>query len=295
MKNEEELAQVQGIDGERNSLNDLRNTEFVLTKDFHMEETIEKALKSLDARNLRAWFTNNCDEARDLMLNLIAQDATVGVGDSSTVRQIGIVRSLTNRGTRVINPFDLDKPITDIRSAFESVIRPSIDATLCDVFLTSTNAVTQDGRLLNVDGGGNRVAGMFWGHAQVILAVGRNKIVKDLDQAFDRLKNVIVPEHMRRRGIPTPCAVAGKCIDCIGTSRACNVTTLIEGKPLLTEINVIIVNQDLGLGWDRSWPQDRINTIAAEHEKVKFSPSEEVGKAIDWKILWEMVRSYLRK
>lgn len=260
-----------------------------------MEEAIEGTLRSLEARNLRAWFTNNCSEARDLMLDLISQDAIVGVGDSSSVRQIAIIESLKNRGTQVINPFDLEKAIRDDKSFLEYLFRPMIEATLCDVFLTGVNAVTRDGRLLSVDGSGNRVAGMFWGHPQVILAIGKNKIVKDLDEAFHRLKNVIVPEHVRRRGISgPPCGVTGKCHDCIGNNRICNITAIIEGSPRFTEILVIIVDQDLGLGWNGSWPQERIDKIAANHEKFMWRLPPEIRKAVDKKALWEGVKSRLR-
>jgi hypothetical protein len=198
-----------------------------------------------------------------------------------------------SRGTRVFDPFRLDHPVTDSTTYLESLFKPMIQATLCDVFLTGTNAVTEDGRLLSIDGAGNRVAGMCWGHPQVVLAVGRNKIVRDLDEAFHRLKNVIVPEHVRRRGVAgPPCGETGKCHDCIGRNRICAITTIIEGKPLFTEINVIIVNEDLGLGWDESWSRDRINRIAANHEKFMWTLPWELGKDVDKKALWEAVRCH---
>ncbi len=260
-----------------------------------MEEAIQETLRSLEYRDLRAWFANDCGEARDLMLDLIAQDAIVGVGDSSAVRQIGIIESLKKRGTRVINPFDIDKPIRDEKGFLEYLFRPMIEATLGDVFLTGVNAVTQDGRLLSIDGSGNRVAGTFWGHPQVILAIGKNKIVKDLDEAFHRVKNLIAPEHARRRGISgPPCSVTGECHDCSGKKRICNVTAIIEGRPRFTEIHVIVVNQDLGLGWDESWPQERIDEIAANHEKFMWTLPPEIRKAVDRRGLWEGVKSYLR-
>jgi hypothetical protein len=125
--------------------------------------------------------------------------------------------------------------------------------------------------------------------------VGKNKIVEDLDAAFDRLKNVIVPEHVRRRGISgPPCGVTGKCQDCVGRTRICAITTLIEGKPLFSEINVIIVDEDLGLGWSPSWSQRRIDKIAASHERFMWTLPWELGKALDTKDLWEEVRAHLR-
>jgi hypothetical protein len=109
---------------------------------------------------------------------------------------------------------------------------------------------------------------MFWGHPLSVLIVGRNKIVKNLDEALDRVKNVIAPEHIRRKGAPTPCTKSGRCHDCGGPARVCAVTTIIERKPVHTDIHVIIVNEDLGLGWDRSWPEERIKSIVARHEEL---------------------------
>lgn len=113
---------------------------------------------------------------------------------------------------------------------------------------------------------------MAWGHPRVIIAVGKNKIVKDLDEAFQRVKNVIVPEHTRKRGASgPPCSTKGKCYDCIGRKRVCNVMTIMEGSPALTELNVVIVDEDLGLGWDPSWPEERIHKILENHRKFIWS------------------------
>jgi hypothetical protein len=254
-----------------------------------MEEGIQATLKSLEARNLKAHFAENCREARSLLLKLISVHATVGVGDSSTVRQVGIIKSLVKRGTKVINPFDPEKRVKDHETYFNLLFRPTIEATLCDVFLTGTNVMTQDGRLLNIDAAGNRVAGMFWGHPKSVIVVGRNKIVKNLKEAFYRIKNVTVPQHLKRRGARTPCAITGKCHDCIGKVRRCAVTTIIESKPLLTDVNVVIVNEDLGLGWNESWPKRRIQRIAMRHEKSKWTVPSEVVEAVDHKAMWEAV------
>lgn len=254
-----------------------------------MKEEIKKTLKSLGARNLIPHFVKSCKEARELMLNLIPREAIVGLGDSSTIRQIGIIQSLRKRGTRVINPFDPRKKIKDDATHLQFVFKPVIEATICDVYLTGTNAITQDGRLLNVDRVGNRVAGMFWGHPQVILVVGKNKIVRDLNEAFRRVKNVIAPEQLKRTGARSPCTITGRCLDCIGRNRSCAVTTIIEGKPLLTEINVIVVNEDLGNGWERSWPKKRINRIASRHEKFIWVLPKSVGETLNIKDAWRAV------
>ncbi|HVN96113.1 MAG TPA: lactate utilization protein [Syntrophorhabdaceae bacterium] len=255
------------------------------------DETISKTLKAFKKRLYRGYFAENREDARKQILDLIPVESTVCIGDSSTVRQIEIVSSLKRRGTPVVNPFDPGIKIEDAQGFFDFVFKPAFEATTGDVFLTGSNALTQDGVLLNIDGAGNRVAGMFWGHPISIIVVGRNKIVKDLDEAFQRVKNVIAPEHFRRRGAPTPCTVSGRCHDCSGPKRICAVTTIIERSPIQTEIHIILVNEDLGLGFSRDWPRKRIDHIVKEHEKFSWSVPHTVLATLDTKKCWEQLRS----
>jgi hypothetical protein len=239
----------------------------------------EKILSSLRARHINGVFAEDYEEANQKILALIPLDATVGIGDSTSMRQLGILKSLRERGTRIFNPFDTEREEMDIQEYIQGRARIMKEATLSDVFLTGTNAITQDGRLVNVDASGNRVAGMFWGHSISILVVGRNKIVSDLDEAFHRIRNIIAPSHFRirtgelgGRKRETPCVATGKCNDCRAVDRGCNIFTIIEGKPARTALHVILVNQDLGLGWDPSWPQERIQKIIAHYRKFVWIP-----------------------
>lgn len=245
-----------------------------------MDEIIEKTLSSLRYRHLNGVFVENAEEAESQVLNLIPIDAVVGIGDSTTVRQIGVKEKLKERGTRLLDGFD-HRAIYNL-DAWKKMIE---DSTICNIFLTGTNVITQDGRLVNVDDLGNRVAGMFWGHPKTIIAVGKNKIAKDLDEAFYRLRNIIAPNHLRIRTVElggrkrnTPCVVTGKCNDCRAEDRGCNVFSIIEGKPMRTEINVIIVNEDLGLSWDESWPKERINKIIQNYKKFAWIPFTDITK-----------------
>jgi hypothetical protein len=224
-------------------------------------------------------FAESPKEAAEKALGLIPRHVTVGLGDSSTVRTIGLLKRLEEKNIRVLNPFKLQDPNIDPEEAYEYTERTSRDATLCDVFLTGTNAITQDGRLVNVDAVGNRVAGMFWGHPVTIIIVGKNKIVTDLDEAFDRIRNTIAPNHSFLKSADLggkkpkmPCSTTGQCDDCRSVDRACNIFTIIENKPLRTNINVVIVKEDLGLGWDPSWPEDRIKRIIDNHKKYVWRP-----------------------
>ena len=261
-----------------------------------MEKYINQAIKYLKARNFSPHYVEDAESARALILDLIPKDKVVGIGDSSSVRQTGVIKALTERGTKVINPFDPEKDIVDYREYSKFVFRASIEAALCDVFMTGSNALTQDGRLVNIDGVGNRVTGMIFGHPEVILVVGRNKIVRDLDEAMNRVKNVTAPEHVSRRGSSkSPCTVKGECRDCMGKERICNATTILEGSPLFSEVNVVIVDEDLGLGWDRTWAKDRIEKISERHNSLMWSMPEEAIHALTKDELWESVKDLLHK
>ena len=261
-----------------------------------VDPAIAKVVNALEKRKMKGVAAKNAAHARELICNLVPKGAIVGIGDSSSVRQIQAVFALEEKGHRVINGFDPEKKITGLLSHFENGFWPMLEATVCDVFLTGSNAITEDGRIINVDGNGNRVAGMIWGHPVTILVVGRNKIVKDLEQGMDRVKNVISPEHLKRKRVTSPCIKSGHCHDCTGPSRACAVTSIIESGPPHTQIHVIVVDEDLGLGWDRSWPEERINGIIRKHEEhMVLCPLPEciLEKGNNEK-LWDMARQKKR-
>jgi len=244
-----------------------------------MDEEIEATLRSLRSRNLGAVFAENSEDARNKIVDLIPEGTLVGIGDSTTVAQIGVKEELKKRGVKVLDGFDRTRVYASMKDYEEHHNRLVRESAMCEVFLTGTNAVTQDGRLVNVDAAGNRVAGMFWGHPTTIIVVGRNKIVKNLDEAFQRIRKIIAPNHIRirtvelgGRRVETPCVVTGECSDCKVKDRMCNVFTVIEGKPLRTSINVIILEEDLGLSWDESWPRERIAKIIKNYKKFVWIP-----------------------
>jgi hypothetical protein len=244
-----------------------------------MTDYLEKTLAALCSRHIKGIFAEDLKEANQRILDLIPKGAVVGIGDSTAVRQLELLQVLEVRGNRILNAFIPKRSAIDIEDFRQWRERIVHEATLCDVFLTGTNALTQDGKLVNVDASGNRVAGMFWGHPLSIVIVGKNKIVRNLDEAFDRIKNIIAPTHFRIRSgelggrkRETPCVATGKCNDCRSKDRGCNIYTIIEGKPARTDLHVIIVNQDLGLGWDSSWPQKRITKILDDYKKYVWLP-----------------------
>lgn len=232
-----------------------------------MPEEIKVTFESLKRNDFDVRFTRTGAEAKAMMLDMIPLNARVGVADSVTLRQIGVFEALEQRGTEVINPF-MPKLTQDIhkdpakRRLFVETLRMTFGT---DVFITGSNAVTEDGKLVNIDGAGNRVAGIIYAAPKVILAIGRNKIVKDVDAAIDRIKNVLAPAHAKQKRYKTPCTVTGRCSDCNSPDRICNITVILEKKPYHTDLSVLIINEDLGLGWSPEWDFQRINEIRSNY------------------------------
>lgn len=244
-----------------------------------MNAQMKQVLAGLRARHIKGVFAENLKEGRGRILRLIPRDAVVGIGDSTTIRQMKLPQTLLEGGIKVLDAFNPQRekmhPKAD-REKYANIVKK---ATLSDAFLTGTNAITCDGRLVNVDAVGNRVSGMVWGHPLSIVVVGKNKIVRDLDEALHRIRNVIAPNHARIRStelggikIKTPCVQTGKCADCRSIDRICNIFMTIEGKPFDTDLIVVMVNEDLGLSWDTSWPQSRIRNIIENYKKYVWLP-----------------------
>jgi L-lactate utilization protein LutB len=229
---------------------------------------IEAASRALEANNFGGRVAKSRAAATETILSLIPRDATVGVGDSATVRQIGILEKLEERGTKLLNPFSRESTTDPSKRDVRHELSRAVFTT--DVLITGTNAVTLDGKLVNVDAVGNRVAAMVFGPKQVIIVVGRNKIVRDVDAALHRIKNVIAPYHARTKEFATPCARTGRCSDCRSLDRLCNVTTILEKRPWRTGMTIILVDEDLGLSWDETWPPRRIRRIKSNYEGVTW-------------------------
>jgi L-lactate utilization protein LutB len=233
-----------------------------------LDAQIEVALRNLLANNFDARFAENSDTAKKIVSGSISKNTIVGIGDSATVRQIGIIEELEKKGVRVLNPFSRELTNDPAKTALRDNISRQIFS--CDVFVCGTNAVTRDGKLVNIDAVGNRVASMIFGPRKVFIIAGKNKIVKDVDEALYRIKNLIAPFHARTKRFATPCAKTGKCSDCSAPKRICSVTSIIEKRPWRTEISVILVDEDLGLSWDETWPEDRILKAKSNYEEVTW-------------------------
>ncbi len=226
---------------------------------------IEMVLKSLKANNFKpVVYVEKAKAAVKIILDMIPPDASIEMAGSMSVAQLGIMDRLRERGQKGLDfPKAGELPLAEMGK------------TRRDVLLVSANAVTLDGKLVNIDGLGNRVSGMIFGVKKVILLIGVNKIVRDVDEALNRVQYTIAPYHAKHIGVDTPCAITGECNDCDSPQRICNITTIISKKPPMCDFAIVLVGEDLGLGWDPTWPEKRIGKIATayQHEMDKFRAS----------------------
>jgi L-lactate utilization protein LutB len=208
-------------------------------KEWYKGLLLDRVVENLKRRGFDAFWCKTKEEAKSKLLDIIPVTAKIGIGGSVTIRELGIIDELIERGNTVIHHW---KPGLPSEEDFQ-IRREEMTS---DVFLSSTNALTVDGVIVNTDGVGNRVAGMIFGPRRVILVVGINKIVKDIDDAIWRIKNVATPMNAYRLGLNTPCAKLGYCMNCTSNVSICRVTTIIEYKPSRTDFTVVLVGEELG-------------------------------------------------
>jgi L-lactate utilization protein LutB len=199
-----------------------------------------KVADALKSRHFEAWYYDDPSKAADAVLSLIPKDHLVSWGGSMSAVELGIQDRLVKEGYKVI---DRDKAASP-QERHELMHK----ALLCDTFLAGSNAITEDGQLVNIDGGGNRVAAMCYGPKQVIVVAGMNKVVKTLDDAMTRARTIAAPVNQQRfADNKTPCKETGSCADCKSPDSICSfIVTTRLCKPA-GRIKVILVGRDLGL------------------------------------------------
>lgn len=204
---------------------------------------LEKTAAALRARNFGASVHATAKEAAEFLTREMLGSGwkgTVNFGGSASVDQSGVVAMLEA------------VPGADVIATHGGVSRDEAfhkrrrEHFFCDMYLCSANAVTMDGKLVNVDGTGNRVASMIYGPEKVVLFVGRNKICTDLEAAEDRVRNIASPMNCMRLELPNPCVKAGRCMDCKSAKRICNYRVVTEYSNPVERIHVLLVNEDLG-------------------------------------------------
>ena len=214
-----------------------------------MTEQIKLTIENLNKNNMEAFFVETKEDALKKALSFLNDGDCVSVGGSVTLSEIGMLDALKNGNYNYLDRYAASSP-----SEMHEIFRKCFTA---DAYITSSNAVTENGELYNVDGNANRVAAMMYGPKKVVVIVGKNKIVKDIDAAVLRVKTIAAPLNCKRLNKETYCVKTGHCVTvdngqsckmgagCRSKDRICRNFTVI-GEHLPNRIKVIIVNEDLG-------------------------------------------------
>ncbi len=214
------------------------------------KETIEKTMEALRKNQMQAFYCENREEAGKKVRELLHEGDTVTHGGSVTLSQCGIPEILKSGAYTYLDRNQEGLTREQVTEIYQK-------AFFSDVYLTSANAVTENGMLFNVDGNSNRVAAIMFGPKSVIVVAGINKLVKDIDEAFDRLRTVAAPNNTKRLGCNTYCAKTGKCVSlnmadgkigdgCKSEQRICCSYAVCSFQRVKDRIKVILVGEELG-------------------------------------------------
>ena len=194
-------------------------------------------VKALQRRGFGAEYVATGEEALKRVLEIIPADATVGIPGTVTIRDIGALDALKARGNVIYQHWGNMTPQETREARFKE--------NEADVFLTSANALTRDGEIINIDGTGNRVAGMAWGNGLVLFVVGINKLAFDLSDGLKRAKAATIPNAIRQH-VETACVKAGHCVNCLNDESMCRAILILNQAVKGRKYHVIIVGESFG-------------------------------------------------
>ncbi len=195
----------------------------------------QKVIAGIDSRNMKGYYANSKEEALKLALDLIPEKSSVTMGGAMSAHEIGLVDALQKGDYDFID-----------RDAYEDKRAAMLKAYDADFFLSSANAITEDGVIVNIDGNSNRVSAIAQGPKHVIFIVGMNKVCPDVDAAMKRARNVAAPINAQRFGLSTPCAKTGSCMNCKSPDTICCQFLITRFSRHPGRIHVIMVNDNLG-------------------------------------------------
>ncbi len=195
----------------------------------------QKVIKGLESRNMKAYYAKDRDEALKIALDLIPEKSTVTMGGATSAHEIDLAGHLKSGDYNFIDRDEIEDKRAAMLAAYDA-----------DYFLTSANAITEDGIMVNIDGNANRVSAIAQGPRHVLVIVGMNKVCPDLDTAMKRARNVAAPINAQRFGLDTPCCKTGACMDCKSPDTICCQFLITRFSRHADRIQVIVVNDSLG-------------------------------------------------
>ena len=207
-------------------------------KEEHYQNLADRVMCALEKRQMIGYYCPTKEEAKEKLLSLIEDGATIGYGGSISLQECGITDALKGERYHLLVRESATTP-EEQRALYQEML-------FADVFLMSANAITEDGELINIDGRGNRVAFLTWGPERVILLVGINKIAPDHETALLRARNTAAPMNAIRLHRDTPCAKTGKCADCQSPDCICSSIVTTRRSHVKGRITVILVGEELG-------------------------------------------------
>ncbi len=199
------------------------------------EKLAQKVIKGLSSRNMTGYYASSAEEARKIALDLIPEGSTVTMGGGMSVHEIGLVEALKNGNYNFLDRDQAEDKRAAMLAAYDA-----------DFFLSSCNAITEDGVLINIDGNANRVSAICQGPKKVLFIVGMNKVCSDVDGAMKRARNVAAPINAQRFGLDTPCSKTGSCMNCKSPDTICCQFLVTRFSRHADRIHVILVNDTLG-------------------------------------------------
>lgn len=213
-------------------------------------DKIKKVMQAVENNNMCAYYAETKHDVLDIIKTLVNEEESVAVGGSVSLNECKVLEFLRNGNYNFIDRYKPGLTADEIRDVF-------VRSFGCDTYICSTNAVTLNGELYSVDGNGNRVAAMIYGPKSVIVVVGRNKIVSDLNEAVTRVKTVAAPKNAKRLGCDTYCEKTQNCISlknensymcdgCNSDNRICSNYIVMAKQRNKDRVKVILVNDDIG-------------------------------------------------
>lgn len=198
----------------------------------------EGIIKELEKRNMEGFFYEDSVSCVDAIMEMMEDGSVVSWGGSESVKECGLMDEVQKGNYQLIDRLSGKTP-EESRQLYAK-------ATLADYYLMSTNAITLNGELINIDGAGNRVACLIHGPKHVMIVAGMNKLVADISSGYDRVKNIASPANVQRLGKNTPCFHTGKCGDCFSPDCICSQTVITRRSSVPGRIKVFLVAEDLG-------------------------------------------------
>ncbi|BES65724.1 lactate utilization protein [Gottschalkiaceae bacterium SANA] len=202
-----------------------------------MKDAVRNTIKALKENGFEVQYFKNSSDLKTTLMEQIPLSSSVGIGGAKTIHELGLHRDLTKRGQPVFWHWlgDQSQRTSTLQLASQT-----------NIYLSSANGITEDGKIINIDGVGNRTSSICYGHEKIYFIVGTNKISKNASDSIHRIKTEACPQNAERLDLQTPCRYLKKCTDCSSPDRMCNITLILEKCPMKADISVFIVPEKLG-------------------------------------------------